>query len=119
MNLNVISKLEIDYAETLYFDGSIRVIVNEYIFNLASQCNTDQVGDISYDNEDVELADVMTISKRIWMRMLDALARLDPEQICIEGPDINYNAEELYVIFRDIYKQSASNGQDFIQLEWF
>lgn len=116
MNLNVISKYDIEYADTSYFNDSIQKEVNDFILDLANKCNTDKIGIITTD--DGEQLENINISKRIWMRMLDRLAQKDPSEICISSSDIEYTADELYNIFRDIYNR-ANKDYDCIQLEWF
>lgn len=117
MNLNVVSKIDIEYADTSYFHDEIQSEVNSFIIQLAKECNTDNIGVIDYDDV-VDDAETLTVGKRIWMRMLDRLAQRDPNEVCISNDDIEFTAEELYGIFRDIYNR-ASKGYDVIQLEWF
>ena len=117
MNLNVISKIDIEYADTSYFNDEIQSEVNSFIYRLAQSCNKDNIGIIEYDDE-LDTTNVINISKRIWMRMLDRLAQRDPNEICITNNDIEFTSEELYSIFRDIYNR-ASKEYDVIQLEWF
>lgn len=119
MNLNVITKMEIEYADSIYFTSSVKESVNRFIYNLACQCNSDNIGYIEYDADCCDDANNINISKRIWMRMLDRLAQLNTNDSCIKNEDEEYTAGELYTIFRDIYKQSSKNNSDTIQLEWF
>jgi hypothetical protein len=101
-----------------YSDGHFNHLstqINLFIEELYNRLPKEKYPPIYFNNDFVDCADIIEVSKDAFKAMIDLLKSDYDENDCIIA---DWTVKEIICEFTELYKDSAEN-LDYIRLEWF